>query len=272
MLKKVGWDVDTVFNTWASSLSKRHLLAARNLLVDDSIFDDQLMHPHWPADQLDRRYVAETAGINLNANCLDFYVDPAGAGGGGAGQFPHQSLHRLRHHQKYLRRRRRKFGLAFARSGRQSHHPSRAGVFIEHCPGLGDHPRSADVCRDGFSQKSCKKNGVAFSGIVKRDRTQREAYEKALASGDKSWLLLAVHETPLTSVISRANKDSMNHYAECVSQTPWLCDQRHRIRGRQAPRRLPNSSPPSTSPADQFTPRRRLRPLQAERHLAPARW
>src|ERR1039458_2678272 len=41
-------------------------------------------------------------------------------------------------------------------------------------------------------------------------RTARAAYARAAASGDKSWMLLAVHETPLIDVIARANKDSKN--------------------------------------------------------------
>jgi D-alanyl-D-alanine carboxypeptidase/D-alanyl-D-alanine-endopeptidase (penicillin-binding protein 4) len=55
-----------------------------------------------------------------------------------------------------------------------------------------------------------------LSGTVKRDRDQRAQYAHAVASKDNSWTLLAVHETPLTSVVDRANKDSMNLYAECV--------------------------------------------------------
>ncbi len=36
------------------------------------------------------------------------------------------------------------------------------------------------------------------------------------AARDKSWILLAQHETPLETVLARANKDSMNLYAECL--------------------------------------------------------
>jgi D-alanyl-D-alanine carboxypeptidase/D-alanyl-D-alanine-endopeptidase (penicillin-binding protein 4) len=55
-----------------------------------------------------------------------------------------------------------------------------------------------------------------LSGQVKRNRSMREAFSNAQQAGDASWSLLAVHETPLTSVIDRANKDSMNLYAECL--------------------------------------------------------
>ena len=35
---------------------------------------------NWPADQEQKRYVAQIAGLNLNANCLDIYVQPNGSG------------------------------------------------------------------------------------------------------------------------------------------------------------------------------------------------
>ena len=57
---------------------------------------------------------------------------------------------------------------------------------------------------------------MALRGGVKRDRSARAAYAHAQETGDKSWILLALHETPLTSVIARANKDSINLYAECL--------------------------------------------------------
>jgi serine-type D-Ala-D-Ala carboxypeptidase/endopeptidase (penicillin-binding protein 4) len=47
MLKKVGWDVDTVFETWSAALARRRIGPVRRLLVDDSIFDEQFLHPHW---------------------------------------------------------------------------------------------------------------------------------------------------------------------------------------------------------------------------------
>ena len=32
------------------------------------------MVPHWPVEQLQKRYVPEVAGLNLNANCVDFQI------------------------------------------------------------------------------------------------------------------------------------------------------------------------------------------------------
>ena len=79
LLKKVGWDVDTVFKTWAGGLAERGR-SARDLLVDDSVFDDAFYHPNWPADQQQKHYMAEVAAVNLNDNCIDFYVRSATPG------------------------------------------------------------------------------------------------------------------------------------------------------------------------------------------------
>ena len=80
LLKKVGWDVDTVFKAWAAALVKRQITSVHDLLIDDSVFDMQFLHPDWPADQTQKRYDAEIAGLNLNANCLDVYVRPIALG------------------------------------------------------------------------------------------------------------------------------------------------------------------------------------------------
>ncbi|MGD0388370.1 MAG: D-alanyl-D-alanine carboxypeptidase/D-alanyl-D-alanine-endopeptidase [Tepidisphaeraceae bacterium] len=213
LLKKVGWDVDTVFKTWAAGLARKRLLSARDLLVDDSVFDDEFLHPNWPADQTQKRYVAEIAGLNLNANCIDVYVRPAG----------------------------------FGKLVDFWTDPSTAYVTIKNsCVGGGDNsvwlsrqPGTNDLVLRGDARsandvpvsvtvhdpplyagavlaESLKAAGIALSGQIKRDRTMRDAYLKAVAANDRSWILLAVHETPLTSVIDRANKDSMNLYAECL--------------------------------------------------------
>src|SRR6185436_1951745 len=55
-----------------------------------------------------------------------------------------------------------------------------------------------------------KRKGVNVSGTIRRDRTLS-------AQRDKRGLkVIAIHETPLTSVLSRANKESVNLYAESL--------------------------------------------------------
>jgi D-alanyl-D-alanine carboxypeptidase/D-alanyl-D-alanine-endopeptidase (penicillin-binding protein 4) len=63
--------------------------------------------------------------------------------------------------------------------------------------------------------------GIKISGEVKRDRTLRKQDPAALAASGKTgpegkWMLVGVHETPLTAVITRMNKESVNLYAEAL--------------------------------------------------------
>ncbi|MGB7156562.1 MAG: D-alanyl-D-alanine carboxypeptidase, partial [Tepidisphaeraceae bacterium] len=74
MLKPLGWDVNTIYKIWADELKKRNVTWVKNLYVDDSVFDEQFLHPNWPIDQEHKRYVAQVGGVNLNANCVDFIV------------------------------------------------------------------------------------------------------------------------------------------------------------------------------------------------------
>ncbi len=48
----------------------------QEVVVDDRIFDRQLIHPDWPTDQLERWYCAPISGINVHSNVLAFYPNP----------------------------------------------------------------------------------------------------------------------------------------------------------------------------------------------------
>ena len=213
LLRKFKWDVDTVFKSWANGLVQKHFRAARNLIIDDSVFDDEFLHPDWPADQTQKRYVAEIAGLNLNANCIDVYVRP-----GGYGRLvdywtdPATDYVAIRNsclgggeNAVWLSREPGSNDLVLRGTARTANDVP-VSVTVH------DPPMYAGT----VLAEALKGAGISLSGQVKRDRTMREAYLEAQQSGDRTWGLLAVHETPLTSVIDRANKDSMNLYAECL--------------------------------------------------------
>jgi D-alanyl-D-alanine carboxypeptidase/D-alanyl-D-alanine-endopeptidase (penicillin-binding protein 4) len=60
------------------------------------------------------------------------------------------------------------------------------------------------------------KSGVRVAGSVQRDRGTHELYAQSKLSNDGAFSAVAVHETPLATVLARANKDSMNVYAEAL--------------------------------------------------------
>jgi D-alanyl-D-alanine carboxypeptidase/D-alanyl-D-alanine-endopeptidase (penicillin-binding protein 4) len=56
------------------------------------------------------------------------------------------------------------------------------------------------------------RNGVAVTGATVRDRSVRERY----ATDPHGWSVVAALDTKLSTVLERANKDSMNLYAEAL--------------------------------------------------------
>jgi D-alanyl-D-alanine carboxypeptidase/D-alanyl-D-alanine-endopeptidase (penicillin-binding protein 4) len=213
LLKKYGWDADTVFKTWAAGLVQKQVRSFHDLIIDDSVFDEEFLHPDWPADQTQKRYVAEIAGLNLNANCIDIYVRPQGYG-----------------------------RLVSFWMDPQTNYVAMKNMCIsggENAVWLSREPGTNDLVLRGSARNEntvpvsvtvqdppmyagtvlaerLKSAGMMMTGQIRRDRTVRGAYWASAQMNDGAWTLLAVHETPLASVIDRANKDSMNLYAECL--------------------------------------------------------
>lgn len=211
-LRPVGWDVTTVFESWADQLLKRKITTVRDVAVDDSIFDEEFLHPNWPADQIHKRYVAEVGGFNLNANVLEFGVRPTEFGQVAAyDTTPDTAYASVRNacltaddnaiwlsrevgtNQVILR-------------GEVPARVSQVNVAVTiHDPPMYAATVFAEVLR---------RKGITVTGVVRRDRTL-QATRRAGGAPDR-WRVLAIHETPITTVLDRANKDSVNVYAESL--------------------------------------------------------
>ncbi|MDB5304217.1 MAG: dac [Phycisphaerales bacterium] len=211
-LKKAGWKVTTVFQNWAEQLKKLNVTSVRNVIVDDGIFDESFAHPRWPARQYTSRFEAEVAGMNLNANCVDFTVQPTAPGQAVAyAMDPATAYVTVKNgcvtgNSNSIRLDRKPEANDVALGGET---PGRgfASVSIT----VHDAPMfAATVLAETVAGK-----GIKFTGEVKRDRTQRQQREKAGAAA-AGWTIVGIHETPILPVLARCNKDSMNLYAESL--------------------------------------------------------
>ncbi len=70
-------DVEALIQLWVDAVKKANITKVARIIVDDSVFDTTFVHPSWPADQLNRWYSAQVAGINFYTNCLDIYPVPS---------------------------------------------------------------------------------------------------------------------------------------------------------------------------------------------------
>jgi D-alanyl-D-alanine carboxypeptidase/D-alanyl-D-alanine-endopeptidase (penicillin-binding protein 4) len=75
-----GLDFESFVQLWVQPVIASGMKEVREIVVDARVFDREFVHPDWPADQLNRRYCAQVAGLNMHLNVLHFYPRP-GTGG-----------------------------------------------------------------------------------------------------------------------------------------------------------------------------------------------
>lgn len=205
LLKKVNWKSTTLFEKWAEALKARGFIKANHFFYDDSIFDQQYQHPNWPADQIHKRYVAGVAGLNFNANCLDFYLTTRGQG-----QIVDYSTDPpvvdIPIRNTCVQGKQNAVWLSRAAGSDEI-------ILRGQTPASNVEPISVTVNNPSLFTARVFRNIFRTGGI---DITGEPVRDPALRASSDQWTTLAVHETPLVQVLSRANKDSMNLYAEAL--------------------------------------------------------
>ncbi len=208
LMEKINWDILAVYKDWAAKLRQRGITTARNVLVDDSIFDEQFLHPKWGKHRFEL-FGAELGGLNFNVNTLEFTVQSSGR------------TWSTRPATGYV-----KVTANKCVAGRES------------VISIPREPESNIVSLRGTIAGSCKASitihdpslysatilgetllagGINVTGGVGRDRSTRQQYRAATAAQRaKDWPVLCIFETPIQTVVTRANKDSQNLYAESL--------------------------------------------------------
>jgi D-alanyl-D-alanine carboxypeptidase/D-alanyl-D-alanine-endopeptidase (penicillin-binding protein 4) len=203
LLRGIGEMSVTVFDAWAKALADRGMKKIDRLLFDASIFDGKFVHPEWPENQLQKRYVAGVAGLNFNANCLDFYLKP-----GPRGQVVEYVIDPA---------------APYTTVGNKCVSGNENAVWLSRENGSETIVLRGEIDRPNSEPVSVTVNNPpAFTAAVLHDALKRAGIEIADApTGDAiirktldEWQVLAVHETKLSQILWRANKDSMNLYAE----------------------------------------------------------
>ncbi|MEC9374462.1 MAG: D-alanyl-D-alanine carboxypeptidase/D-alanyl-D-alanine-endopeptidase [Planctomycetota bacterium] len=81
LLSRMHMSVDELLDAWVEQLKAAGAKRINEIVLDERVFDQQFVHPTWPADQLNRRYCAEVWGLNFHANVISVFASPARAEG-----------------------------------------------------------------------------------------------------------------------------------------------------------------------------------------------
>lgn len=80
LLSQMKMSVEDLLNVWVKTVKDTTSSPPGELVIDDRIFDRELVHPSWPAAQLNRRYCAEVSGLNFHVNTIAIYARPGAVG------------------------------------------------------------------------------------------------------------------------------------------------------------------------------------------------
>ena len=208
-LKRVGWKPTTVFESWSAQLKKLGVRSIRNVIIDDSVFDGQFIHPNWPAKQADHWYVAEIGGMNMDANCISFVIQPTRPGTRVEYSLVPNTRYVMVENTCVTGRNEVQLGRKVGTNEvvLSGEAPSSGPSSLQET--IHDPPMYAAT----VLAETVAASGIPVTGDVVRDRTAVHQIDKA-PSGE--WQNVGVHETPLVVALARANKDSINLYAESL--------------------------------------------------------
>ena len=209
LLEARGESISSDFERWADALGMLGMTTIPgDLVIDESVFDHQLVHPSWEESDLDNWYAAPVGALNFNDNCIDITISPVKRTGapvrvsfqpendlveivnkcrsGGKGKPV------LRHHHSSF--------VYELSGGCQKRWPFGPVSFPD--PGL--------LLADSLKKVLLRK-GVLLEGTIRRERVRR-------ANGrlPRELTIVAEKTTSLADVLRRVGKDSQNLFAECV--------------------------------------------------------
>ncbi len=65
--RQSGW----VFEKIVQALREQGITEVNDIVVDTTVFDDERVHPSWPAKDHNKPYACEVCGLNYNDNCIE---------------------------------------------------------------------------------------------------------------------------------------------------------------------------------------------------------
>lgn len=204
-----GEKYDSAFVRWAKAMRSAGVNAIPgDLVLDESIFDGEVIHATWDRADLGKWYAAPVGALNFNDNCVDITVGPGSRAGGPVrvevvpsvdaihvinqcktGGKPPPTLHHVAGTFDYT-----------IKGGCKKKWRLQAVAFPD--PGMlfGETLRA-----------TLGREGVSIGGKLRRQRVR--GADGSLPANLK---VLARFETPLADALSRAGKNSQNMFAEAL--------------------------------------------------------
>ncbi len=196
--------VYATFDRWADALKEKGVRQISDLIIRAGIFRGPCVHPDWPVNQRQRWYAAPVAGVNFNDNCLDI-----GFAVRGRRVWPLLTPRsRFIHIDNRVKAGKRH--VWFCRFDRTGRRVNLSGTVTRSTPDLlpvaVPNPPIFFGC---VLAERLARAGIAIKGNIVVTNDWRPGKVKPLRP-------IATARTPLSDVLLRTNKQSLNMMAECL--------------------------------------------------------
>jgi D-alanyl-D-alanine carboxypeptidase/D-alanyl-D-alanine-endopeptidase (penicillin-binding protein 4) len=206
-------DPTVYFRRWAGVLKQQRVIhVPGDLVLDDSYFDREFVHPDWPKGDLGHWYAAPIAALVLNDSCIDVRIAP----GGGKDEAAKVSI------------------IPNTQYFEINNRLQKVKTAKEHAPRVFRSPNSRTIQCDGKVYERAQASAtwlpvddpVQYFGTVLREVLIQEGITiggrvvSSAGAGKRSdFQPRLVHRFRLLPVLEVTNKESQNLYAEQVFKT-----------------------------------------------------
>lgn len=225
--EKAGVNRYDLFYRWAEALREAGLTRIDgDLVFDDSVFDDQWVPESWRKQHdLNKWYAAPTGGLNFNDNCVDVVVKPGAAVGQPADVWIFPDTPWVKLVNRTTTASKGEPVVAGSGSG-----PITITVTRQVSrPGSVESPICVTVPDPGaFFAHACR-TVLATRGIRIQGNARRERVRRPDGTLPEDVTVIAVERVRPMEIMWRANKSSLNVFAEAFLKTLGACDTSGRL-------------------------------------------
>lgn len=216
LLAQRNWDVPGFVNQIVEAARRAKVSGITEVVVDDRIFDRNMVHPGWPEKQLNLWYCAPVSGLNFHTNVLEIYARNGDRIGGPPSTVTQPSAPWIQIDSA---------GARTARDGSTSLWAQQTnadsvfafklfGTFREVQKSAPREPIEVTISEPGLMFGRLLADGISKGGMA-----AGPGLPVRFAQAGEQWggeTLFAVVSTPISAVIERCNVDSQNLYAESL--------------------------------------------------------
>jgi D-alanyl-D-alanine carboxypeptidase/D-alanyl-D-alanine-endopeptidase (penicillin-binding protein 4) len=199
--------LDTELKPWVDAVKSSGVDKIETLYVDDRIFDQNFVHPSWPADQINNWYCAQVSGLNYHLNVVHFLPRPRSGRTAALGNIaPRMNWVSIGNKTTSKTGKGTASSFWVARLPNTNKMTARGNVNATHkVPVKVAFHDPALVLGNTFAD-ALRRSGISVGKVKHVDSK----------SGKALGTILHTHSTPIQTALNRSNTDSHNLYAETL--------------------------------------------------------